>query len=474
MFGSEILDIIIGLVFVYLLLSLVCSAISEYIASITNKRGKVLVQGIESLLKDSGVTDAFYAHPLVATLMGDKALLDRYIGREKYLVGHWPPGFRWIYRLFSWFRDKDLRHYRIPSYIPARTFALALVDAAGFNRPRAPGASGTAAPSAGTQAAAGTQLAAPPVPANPSVSTDPAADASVQPGPTDRFRKVLDTLQRDSAVEVAEFPTLEMAARLADENLPPAVRDRLAGLVGQGQADLQRLHDSVEVWFNSGMDRISGAYKRYAQTVLFVIGLILSIAVNADTIDLWRRLSTNDKLRDGLATNAAGTFQLIASARNDSTAATGAAGVLAGGLRTVPFDSADQAHARMLYDTTLAALKRTQLQLGWSTDEAVALGVLAHRTRVDTVPAGTGPARTVTWQLPALRIEWRPWFWYRTTFWPKLIGLLVTAFALSLGAPFWFDMLNKVINIRNAGRAPDERSKAPEATGKRAAELPTR
>jgi hypothetical protein len=296
------------------------------------------------------------------------------------------------------------------------------------------------------------------------VSTDPAVGASVRTGPTPSFRKVLETLQRDSPVDVAEFSTLEMAARLADENLPPAVRDRLAGLIGQGQADVQRLHDSVEVWFNSGMDRVSGAYKRYAQTMLFVIGLIVSIAVNADTIDLWRRLSTNDKLREGLAANAANTFQLMAT---DS-------GVMARGLHTVPLDSADQVHAKVLYDSTLAALKRTQLQLGWSTDEAVALGVLAHRTRVDTVPAGTAPVRLVTRQLPALRIEWRPWHWYRKAFWPKLIGLLVTAFALSLGAPFWFDMLNKVINIRNAGRAPDERSKAPEATGKRPAELPTK
>jgi hypothetical protein len=35
----------------------------------------------------------------------------------------------------------------------------------------------------------------------------------------------------------------------------------------------------------------------------------------------------------------------------------------------------------------------------------------------------------------------------------KIIGLLVTAFALSLGAPFWFDLLGKVANLRGAGPA---------------------
>ena len=38
----------------------------------------------------------------------------------------------------------------------------------------------------------------------------------------------------------------------------------------------------------------------------------------------------------------------------------------------------------------------------------------------------------------------------------KVGGLLITGLAVSLGAPFWFDTLNRFMNIRNAGRAPDE------------------
>ena len=36
-------------------------------------------------------------------------------------------------------------------------------------------------------------------------------------------------------------------------------------------------------------------------------------------------------------------------------------------------------------------------------------------------------------------------------------GLLITAVALTLGAPFWFDLLKKVANVRSAGKAPSER-----------------
>jgi len=37
----------------------------------------------------------------------------------------------------------------------------------------------------------------------------------------------------------------------------------------------------------------------------------------------------------------------------------------------------------------------------------------------------------------------------------KIIGLLLTGAAISLGAPFWFDLLNKVVNLRATGKKPE-------------------
>jgi hypothetical protein len=37
----------------------------------------------------------------------------------------------------------------------------------------------------------------------------------------------------------------------------------------------------------------------------------------------------------------------------------------------------------------------------------------------------------------------------------KFIGFLITAFAISLGAPFWFDLLNKLIRVRGTGKKED-------------------
>jgi hypothetical protein len=33
----------------------------------------------------------------------------------------------------------------------------------------------------------------------------------------------------------------------------------------------------------------------------------------------------------------------------------------------------------------------------------------------------------------------------------ELLGLLLTTFAISLGAPFWFDALSKLVNVRISG-----------------------
>jgi hypothetical protein len=38
----------------------------------------------------------------------------------------------------------------------------------------------------------------------------------------------------------------------------------------------------------------------------------------------------------------------------------------------------------------------------------------------------------------------------------RIIGWMLTAVAVSLGAPFWFDLLNRFMNLRNSVKAPDE------------------
>lgn len=56
----------------------------------------------------------------------------------------------------------------------------------------------------------------------------------------------------------------------------------------------------------------------------------------------------------------------------------------------------------------------------------------------------------IGWNESPLKLFDHPWRWLT-----KAVGLLITALAVSLGAPFWFDVLNKVINLRSAGTRPE-------------------
>jgi hypothetical protein len=161
----DILDILLGLFFVYLLLSLVCTAIMEYIAALTNKRGKELVRGIEQALGDTGAA-RFFDHPLIRSFYPDLEEVEK---REQ-AIGNKPWIMRPFYRLYTWLFPSGSRPRR-PSYLPARTFALALAELLD--------------------------------------SPEPAAE-----GTTD-IKKIVATLARDSGTDVTEFANLQFAARLA-------------------------------------------------------------------------------------------------------------------------------------------------------------------------------------------------------------------------------------------------------------------
>lgn len=90
--GLAFLDVVIGLVIIYLLLSVVCSAINEWIAGVLKWRGNNLWEGIKVLLNDTDGT-----------------------GTAKEVYGH----------LFIKSLHKEERK---PSYIPSRAFASALID----------------------------------------------------------------------------------------------------------------------------------------------------------------------------------------------------------------------------------------------------------------------------------------------------------------------------------------------------------
>jgi hypothetical protein len=171
--------------------------------------------------------------------------------------------------------------------------------------------------------------------------------------------------------------------------------------------EMEEALDGVEKWFDSSTARLSGWYKARIQKLLFVIGFGIAVALNVDTIEITRQLAVSESLRQA-------TTQL--AERQQQTEAPG---------NNVQAGRAD------LMQLAQAGLPIGYTCLGSATRTApVSLTALTENCRVALNQLGTGD-----WLL-------------------KLVGLLLTAMATALGAPFWFDLVNRIINLRSSGTRP--------------------
>lgn len=318
MFGSEMLDVAVGMIFIYLLVSVVCSAVREGIEALTKTRAAYLEYGIRELLHDvkaEGIANSLYDHPLIKGLF----------------PGEYKPGGESKPRFFT-------SGAKLPSYIPAENFAIALMDIAARG-PKTDAVSGA--------------------PTSTEISLD--------------------------------------AIRANIRNIGnPAVQRVLLTALDSAQGDLNKARAHIAAWFDSGMDRISGWYKRLTQWILFSIGLAVAIAFNIDTFAIANHLYKNEEARS----------VIVEQAKVIST----------GSIPNIKPEDA------------LEKLKSKGLPIGWPMQES------------------------------QKREGWPAWIPARVSTGIALIfGWLITALAVSMGAPFWFDMLNKVMVIRSTVK-PHEKS----------------
>ena len=99
MFGSSVLDIAIGAIFVFLLLSVFATVVNELVFSFLNMRGRELLQGVAILLDDTAKTG---------------------LVNKIYNNGQ-------VFGLFEGTFDPTKKG-KLPSYIPSKNFALALLE----------------------------------------------------------------------------------------------------------------------------------------------------------------------------------------------------------------------------------------------------------------------------------------------------------------------------------------------------------
>jgi hypothetical protein len=85
------------------------------------------------------------------------------------------------------------------------------------------------------------------------------------------------------------------------------LRKALLALYHASQRDAVRFRRSVEQWYDDQMERVSGWYRRRVQKVLFVVALVLTIFLNADTLRIAKQLWEQPTTRAALVRQATAT-----------------------------------------------------------------------------------------------------------------------------------------------------------------------
>ena len=187
------------------------------------------------------------------------------------------------------------------------------------------------------------------------------------------------------------------------EQLLHSLAQPITGVV----ADVQELGVQTAKWFDETMERVTGWYRRKTQLVIVAVGALIVITGNANVLTYAQALLVNPTARAAVVGAAEAA---VASPAPDES----------------PAPSGTPEGPGLTTGETIAELQKLDFAIGW--DATLAATDSRH------TPASLDEA------IAAVSMNW--------------LGWLLTTGALSMGAPFWFDLLKQAIGLRTSGLKP--------------------
>ncbi len=204
-----------------------------------------------------------------------------------------------------------------------------------------------------------------------------------------------------AAIQDKDSETYKKVKELIDI-LPHSVVDNIETMAKRAhmrakstEEGITLLRREIENSFDSSMERAGGVYKRNAKGVAIIIGITLAITTNADTFHIINRLSKDSLLREIIINQA---------------------------VKVAPQDS-NPSDINKIDPNEI--LKEVELPIGW-TSANVQQQINSTKYRVNGLPVFSVLSMIAGW--------------------------FVSGIAIAMGAPFWFDLLGKVMNVKNAGK----------------------
>ena len=218
----------------------------------------------------------------------------------------------------------------------------------------------------------------------------------------------------------------------AVDSLPGSFEsNRIKGLLNslfmQTDEDPESFRKSIETHFNAAMDRASGWFKRYSQILAIAVSAVVVLLANVDTITLVSSLASNPAARMKMVEIAE---QRLKEAKDTEAQA-----------RQVKPVEAQIAHAW----PPEVKLIRTD-------------GAVEQATKQTTIALHDYEQAVSNMRSAGFEIGWKRWpTWEELG--AKAIGLIISITLISLGAPFWLDLLQRFMQVRAAGGLPPEMKK---------------
>jgi hypothetical protein len=424
MLNNVALDVCIGLIFIYLLYSLLATIIQEMVAQWLSLRPRMLMKGLRNMLEDRKVDlpDSVRTNSVFSYLF---TCFQRF----------------WTSAAENWSR------FKCP--LPEDTVSKAFYQHPGIKYL--------------TESSWNSKPAY--------IKSSSFSNTMIQLLRGEKYDGVISQIVH---IQNTLFEKKAIQANGVTYNIDAETLKFLQQLFIDAQRDVDRFRSLLEKWYDDTMERVGGWYKRQTQLILFIIGLVMAIIFNADSIAITNILAKDKTARENLvqlAINSKSRYdtltQKVASTKSieDSSKKTDTF------TRTVNLTDKELQDA---YRLTLSDIDNANhiLGLGWHyKDTSAGMRILIDSIMHSNIPVSQQALIVQTLlDSKANNDDCQPRKFLQ--FHPlqaggifTIAGWLITALAVCMGAPFWFDLLNKVIRLRSAGVKPATDDKS-NSTGK--------
>jgi hypothetical protein len=377
MFDNVALNVVIGLVFIYLLYSLLATVLSEIFATYIGLRARNLKEAVDMMLNDSE---------------DDHGFLARLWDSLKLMKNPSNP------RIDKFYSNPEIKYlgstgiFKNPSAFKAVTFSRTLLYELNGKKP---------------------------------------------------LDKDVIKAEIQHSVDPEKYPRIPKEG-VTEDHIPTLDRQTaefVLSLYNDSYGDLVKFKLQLEAWFDRTMEQCTEWYKRKIQVVLLVLGFTLAWFFNADTFSIIGKLSTDKDARDNLVSMATAYVAAHPDTPNSPVLS----------LTQAQRDSLFQVKKQLEEDITKA---NTILGTGgWLPDTVVvSLNSKNQKTYIPFIDKASLSEQDKKIEA-GNKISFsscEKWNYFFRLVSHHFFGFLITAIAISLGAPFWFDLLNKLMQLRTS------------------------